>query len=242
MATVDPDRRTYVLVHGGGYGGWAWKPVARLLRAAGHDVYAPTLSGLAERSGASHAALTLQSHIDEIAGLLSWEDLIDVVLVAHSYGGFVVTGVADATPERISTLVYLDAFVPDDGQSLTSILGEDHVVLSRVSPDGVSLIMPILPPAGLSEARRAWLAAQSYCHPAATVREPIRLTGQADRIARKVYVRATGWKGPGGSDPFQAYYDRAVDRPDWDAESLDVGHDLMLEAPEAVADLLLRYA
>lgn len=169
MSSVDQDRRTYVLVHGGGHGGWAWKPLARRLREAGHEVYAPTLSGLAERSGTPHAAITLQSHIDEIAGLLAGEDLSDVVLVGHANGGFVITGVADAAPERTETLVYLDAFVPESGQSLAGILGDGHFVLSKVSPDGASLDMPITPAAGLSGDRKAWLKAQSYRHPIATV-------------------------------------------------------------------------
>ncbi|MBU1347896.1 MAG: alpha/beta hydrolase [Alphaproteobacteria bacterium] len=240
--TAEQARRSYVLVHGGGYGGWAWKPVARLLRAAGHEVYAPTLSGLAERSGTPHASITLQCHIDEIVGLMAWEDLTDVVLVAHSYGGFVITGAADAAPERIATLVYLDAFVPEDGQSLASILGDGHFALSKVSPDGASLEMPITPAAGLTAERKAWLKAQTYRHPVATVREPIRLTGAWDRVSRKVYVQATGWRGLGGADHFTTSHDRAVGRADWDAVRLDVGHDLMLEAPQAVTDLLLRYA
>jgi pimeloyl-ACP methyl ester carboxylesterase len=112
---------TYVLVHGGWHGGWCWQKVTPRLRAAGHDVYTPTLTGLGERAHLLTPAVGLETHIEDVLGVLHYEDLQQVVLVGHSYGGMVITGVADQVPERIAQLVYLDAFVPQDGQSLIDL-------------------------------------------------------------------------------------------------------------------------
>ena len=107
----------FVLVHGTGHGGWCWQKVARLLRAAGSEVYAQTLTGVGDRSHLLHCGVDLRTHITDVANLLSYEDLSDVVLVGHSYAGMVITGVAAVAPERLKMLVYLDAYVPDEGQS-----------------------------------------------------------------------------------------------------------------------------
>src|SRR5580700_2534506 len=99
---------TYVLVHGGGHGGWCWQRVVPLLRAAGHEVYTPTLTGLGERSHLLRPDIDLDTHIADVVGVLRYEDLTDVILVGHSYGGMVITGVADRALARIGQLVYLD--------------------------------------------------------------------------------------------------------------------------------------
>src|SRR5262245_7237499 len=109
---------TYVLVHGGGHGGWCYQPVARLPAAEGHTVYAPTLTGVGERAHLLSAAVDLDMHIGDVVAVLHYEDLRDVVLVGHSYGGMVITGVADRVPDRIGDLVYLDAATPKNGESL----------------------------------------------------------------------------------------------------------------------------
>src|SRR5262245_40465445 len=108
---------TYVLVHGGGHGGWCYQRVARLLRAGGHDVYTPTLTGLGERSHLVGPNVDLDLHIRDVCELLHYEDLRDVILVGHSYGGMVITGVADRAADRVARLVYLDAATPVNGQS-----------------------------------------------------------------------------------------------------------------------------
>ncbi len=116
---------TFVLVHGGWAGGWQWREVAALLRAAGHEVFTPTLTGLGERVHLAHPDVGLDSHIQDILMVLEYEELRDVVLVGYSYSGMVITGVAERAPERLAHLVYLDAFVPQDGQSMLEILGPD---------------------------------------------------------------------------------------------------------------------
>ena len=112
---------TFVLVHGGWHGGWCWQKVIPFLEAAGHEVYAPTLTGLAERASELSPDIGLDTHIQDIVGLLEEKDLQGVILVGHSYGGMVITGVVDAVPERIAHLVYLDTFVPRDGESMVDV-------------------------------------------------------------------------------------------------------------------------
>ena len=114
---------TYVLVHGGWDGGWFWRPVARRLQSAGHEVFTATLTGSGERVHLASPHVDLNTHILDVVNLLAFEDLRDVMLVGYSYSGMVVTGVAERVPERIRRLIYLDAFVPRDGQSLANILG-----------------------------------------------------------------------------------------------------------------------
>ena len=130
---------TFVLVHGGWHGGWCWQKVIPLLEAAGHEVYAPTLTGLAERASELSPDVGLDTHIQDIVGLLEEKHLQGVILVGHSYGGMVITGVVDAVPERIAHLVYLDTFVPRDGESVADVSPMViHLlrILAQVQDDG----------------------------------------------------------------------------------------------------------
>jgi pimeloyl-ACP methyl ester carboxylesterase len=131
---------TFVLVHGAWSGGHVWRPNARALRQAGHDVYTPTLTGVGERSHLLRAGIDLDTQIADVLNVIKYEQLSDIVLCGHSYGGMVVTGVADAVPERISSLVYLDAFVPENGQALS-----DLVAANRNQPSGDGISVPPLP-------------------------------------------------------------------------------------------------
>ena len=112
----------FVLVHGAWIGGWYWRPIAQKLRAAGHEAYAPTLTGLGERIHLMNPSINLDTHVTDVANIIKEEGLSDVVLVGHSYGGMVVTGVADALPSKIKSLVYLDAFVPKNGDALVNFV------------------------------------------------------------------------------------------------------------------------
>src|SRR6195256_5965415 len=142
---------TYVLVHGGAHGGWCYQRVARLLRSAGHEVYTPTLTGLSERSHLLSPAIDLDLHITDVVAVLHYEDLRDVILVGHSYGGMVITGVADRAAERVGRIVYLDAANPVNGQSLVALSGP---IIEATRPmgavvDGVELVLLSSPEAGL---------------------------------------------------------------------------------------------
>lgn len=147
---------TYVLVHGGGHGGWCYQKVARLLRAAGHEAYTPTLTGLGERSHLLSPAIDLDSHITDVVALLTFEDPRDVILVGHSYGGMVITGVADRASDRVGTVVSLDAANPVNGQSLVDVAGP---VIEMTRPhgqvvDGVELVLLPAPGAASTLATR----------------------------------------------------------------------------------------
>jgi pimeloyl-ACP methyl ester carboxylesterase len=177
---------TFVLVHGGGHGGWCYQPVARVLRAAGHDVYAPTLTGLGERSHLVRADIDLDMHIRDITAVLYYEDLSDVVLVGHSYGGMVITGAADRAADRVGRLVYLDAATPVNGQSLLDVAGP---IIEATRPlgqvvDGTELVLLPGPGAGAfygvnDPDALAWMDERLTGHPWQCFAQPLELTNEA---------------------------------------------------------------
>jgi pimeloyl-ACP methyl ester carboxylesterase len=136
-------RRTYVLVHGAWHGGWCWSKVAAILRSRGHSVFTPTQTGLGERSHLLSKSITLDVFVEDIANVLKWEDLKDVVLVGHSLGGSTISGVADRMRDRVRQLVYLDALMLENGQSPLGILPKDiveaRIKAAQESSGGLSL-------------------------------------------------------------------------------------------------------
>ena len=224
---------TFVLVHGAWHGGWCWQRVTRRLQNAGHVVYAPSLTGLADRSHMLSETVDLSTHIADVVNLIRWEDLSDVVLCGHSYGGMVVTGAADQLHTRVRALVYLDAFVPRDGESSLS--------LRRASPDSQHRVAKPAPPAanfGLTGDDATWVDAKTTPQPLAAGNEPIRLSG-ASLSVPKTYVLATGWH----SNPhFADSYERALSDPHWIAVTVDGSHDLMIDRPDDVVAILLGRA
>ncbi|CAN5913740.1 alpha/beta hydrolase [soil metagenome] len=186
----------FVLVHGGWGGGWEWTPVSRLLRNRGHDVFTPTLTGLGERAHLG-SEIGLADHIQDVLAVFTFEELRDVVLCGHSAGGMVVTGVADRLPEQIRLLVYLDAFVPRDGQALQDFVpkefGESLLRSAEERGDGkIPMPAELLPPEGvIPEEVRASYIRRTRPHPAATQTEPIRLSGAVEGL-RRAFVRCTG--------------------------------------------------
>jgi pimeloyl-ACP methyl ester carboxylesterase len=235
---------TYVLVHGGGHGGWCYQPVARLLRTAGHEVYAPTLSGLGERSHLPAADIDLDTHVTDVVNVLFYEDLHDIVLVGHSYGGMVITGAADRAPERIAHLVYLDGALPEDGESLASMnpgtMGPAYAGVRTV--DGVELVLWPDPDAdsyfGVTDPDAvAWMRPRLTPHPWKSFTQPLVLRDPAGvrRIPRtNINCTETLTRRP---PERQA---RAFDADNvWE---IDTGHDLMITEPAAVAEMLMRLA
>ncbi|MCX5044199.1 alpha/beta hydrolase [Aldersonia sp. NBC_00410] len=235
---------TYVLVHGGGHGGWCYQRVAALLRNAGHDVYTPTLSGLGERAHLLSAAIDLDTHIADIGAVLHYEDLRDVILVGHSYGGMVVTGAADRAPDRIANLVYLDAATPLNGQSLVDVAGPVMLAartMSRVE-DGVELVLHPSPEAGLfygvsDPADLEWMAERLTPHPWRCFEQPLVLKNEDALWAiRQSHIVCT-YSLPGRDQEMIAQA-RAEGRL-WE---VDTGHDLMITEPVAVTEALLAIA
>ena len=235
---------TYVLVHGGGHGGWCYQRVARLLRSEGHEVYTPTLTGLGERSHRLSPGIDLDVHISDVVAVLHYEDLRDVILVGHSYGGMVITGVADRAAGRVGRIVYLDAANPVNGQSLLDVAGpmiEATRPLGEVV-DGVELVLLPSPEAGLFYGVTdpddvAWMADRLTGHPWKCFEQPLDLTNEAALWAIPQYHIVCSSTLP-TRDPALMEQARAAGRL-WE---IDTGHDLMITEPVAVADALLQVA
>lgn len=231
---------TFVLVHGAWHGGWCWRRVADRLHSAGHVVFTPTLTGLGERSHLMRAGIDLSTHIADVVNVMKWERLTDVVLCGHSYGGMVISGVAEQMPSAIRSIVFLDAFVPQNGESpqgLTSAAVQDGI---RTALQRGDLGMPPRSAAafGVNEADRAWVDSLCLPQPIGTFTEKIVLSGARDRIARKSYIRAKSYVNPG--------FDRALAaaRADssWRTYEVSCGHDVMVDAPDRLTEILLEAA
>jgi pimeloyl-ACP methyl ester carboxylesterase len=235
---------TYVLVHGGGHGGWCYQPVARLLRSSGHEVYTPTMTGPGERAHLLDERVDLDRHIEDIAAVLHYEDLSDVILVGHSYGGMVITGAADRAADRVGRLVYLDAATPINGQSLVDVAGP---VIEAVRPFGamvreMELVLLPAPDAGLlygvnDATDLAWMADRLTGHPWKCFAQPLTLTNEEALWAVPQYhIVCTSTLATRDPD----LMDKAcAEGRLWD---IDTGHDLMITEPQKVADTLLQVA
>lgn len=233
---------TFVLVHGAWHGGWCYRAVAKILRAAGHDVHTPTMTGCGERSHLLHAGINLDTHIRDVLNVIAWEGLDRVVLCGHSYGGMVITGVADAIPAKVSALVYLDAFVPTkDGESMWDNISdlEKQLFTGSMAADGFT--MQPIPAAmfNMKESERAWADSKCVPHPFAGFRQALKLTGKAATIKNRTYVFAQGWDLGGHPTPFKGYHDRLKGDGGWKVHALAGGHDLMIDQPEDVAKILM---
>jgi pimeloyl-ACP methyl ester carboxylesterase len=222
---------TFVLVHGAWHGGWCWRDVAAELSAAGHIVLAPTSSGVAERASlAAHTDLAL--HVEELAGLLWFSDRRDVVLVGHSYGGLVIAGAAARAAARVSRLVFLDAFIAGDGQSMWDLLRpERRKVYDESTHDG---LIESPPPEvfGVTE-QAAWLSDRLTGQPVQTWKQPLSLPSEPP--LPRLYVRCT--QGP-LTPSFSGFANRLRDTAGWEVVDFDSGHDAMITRPLDLAALL----
>ena len=235
---------TYVLVHGGGHGGWCYQKVKRLLESAGHEVFAPSLSGLAERSHLLSPDVDLDLHITDVVELLHYWDLSDVVLVGHSYGGMVITGVADRAADRVGKLVYLDAANPRNGQSLVDVAGP---IIEAVRPmgtivDGVELVLLPSAEAGMfygvtDPGDLAWMADRLTGHPWKCFEQKLELANEGSLWAiPQFHIVCESTLAT--RDPDLVATARAAGRL-W---HVDTGHDLMITEPAFVANALMEIA
>jgi len=220
----------FVLVHGAWWSGdWWWRGVTEPIVARGHRVYTPTLTGLGSRAHLLSPTINLSTHIMDIVNLLKWEQLSDIVLVGHSYGGMVISGVAEQVPAgTIRSIVYLDAFLPEDSQALADIADNIEQVVGKENP-----VPPPLWFAGDNQKVAAALTRGSP-HPRACFFEKIRLTGARDRIPVKTYVWAKQ------SPVFTVFYEKLKSDPTWRLETLPCAHMSMIELPEETAEIILR--
>ena len=229
---------TFVLVHGAWSGGWCYHKVAARLRAGGHTVFTPTLTGQGERAHLLAGTINLSLHIDDVLAVMHYENLDGVVLAGHSYGGIVITGVADRAPERIAALVYLDAFLPEDGQSLfdINIPANTQRFIANAGAHG-GLAVPAPPAAffnvNTEDAPRVDALATPF--PLGCFTEKLKLTGAYKTIARRSYVHGTVLPR---ESPFKPFYDRAAADRGWQAHALPCGHHVMLDEPDRVTRIL----
>ena len=236
---------TFVLVHGAWAGGWIWKKIIPSLRAAGHDVYATTGTGLGDRVHLAGPTVDLDTHITDVVNALKWEELTAVTLVGWSYGGMIITGVADRVPERLARLVYLDASVPVDGEnsydvdlSAEEARASDRAAAEALGMPGFLVVEPyvewiesLLP----DRADREWVFANLVPQPIATYTQPIRLRNPAATAIPRIFVRCTE-DTAGVGNPTE---DRVRSTPGWQYRELAENHLAPINAPQATAEILL---
>lgn len=232
---------TFVLVHGAWHGSWCWARVRQGLLEQGHRVFTPTLTGVAEQSHALSPDIDLQRHVNDVANLIRWEELESVILCGHSYGGCVISGVADVVPERIAALIYLDAFLLEDGECLHDLLPAEHreLQVGLANEHGEGWRVPPIPAEifNVNAVDRDWVDRQCTPQPLATFQQPLRLRGGPSQVARNHFIYASDWEGT----PFTTCYDRAKARG-WTTSEIACGHDVMLDRPEALMAELIGVA
>ena len=225
---------TYVLVPGGWCGGWAWKDVARLLRQAGHEVYTPTLTGLGEREHLAHPDIDLDTHILDIANVLRYEGLWNVILVGWSYGGMVITGLAERMSERLNHLVYLDAYVPRDGEALADLRGDAEAYRTTLE-DMLSKGtwgLPHDPPDALNR----------VAHPIKTLLQPLARRDQRAAEIPRTFICCTEKDMTSPGLRAVTLSARRAREAGWRYRELPTGHTCVWTMPTETAQLLLEVA
>jgi len=231
---------TFVLVHGAWHGGWCWARAAPLLRDAGHQVHTPTLSGHGERAHFLASEVDLDTNVRDVLAVLTYEDLRDVVLVGHSYGGMVITAVADRMPERLAHVVYLDAFIPEAGQCVLDLVSPERATTfrdgARASADGRSVPALPLEVWGVTDPGDVeWAASRISPQPLGTLTQPVHCEGAAATSLPRTYI---------GTDyvAFRRFAERARTDLGWRSRHLPTGHDAMITMPRELVALLLEIA
>lgn len=233
---------TFVLIHGAWEAGWVWKWTVPHLRAAGHDVFTPSLTGLGERAHLMSPAIDLDTHIDDVLGVLKWEGLENVTLVGHSYGGMIATGVADRMHERIGSLIYLDAFMPNDGEALLDLSRPERAAAMRkvADEDGEGWYLPLAaaPLQNVTDPKEAAILAK-HCvpHPFATMTQKLQVSGNHFKVAKNAYLLATAFQ----PSPFTSFAAEAR-QLGWTVEELATHHFTMISMPRETAEILMRHA
>ena len=241
--------RVFVLVHPAWHGGWCWKKIAPLLRARGHDVFTPTLTGLGERSHLARSEVGLEIHVTDTASVLKYEDLRDVVLVGHSSSGAVITGVADRVPDRIGHVVYIDAFVPEDGQSVFDLVAADRrqILEGLARTEGGGSVVPRFAPApwetivrnmwGVSnEDDVRWMLERLGPTPIGHFTEAVKRRNAAAEKLPRTYIRCRRYT----SARFDQHAEMARRTAQWHYRELATSHHPAITAPDHLTDLLLE--
>jgi pimeloyl-ACP methyl ester carboxylesterase len=232
-------RKTFVLVHGAWHGGWCWRRVADLLERQGHKVYTPTLTGVGDRSHLLSKDVVLDTHITDIANLFKWEDLKNVCFVVHSYGGWPGSGALEQIGDRVSSIVWLDAFKPENGQRGIDFSSEfsRKALQAAVAKGEPGRAAPKSAAFGVNAKDQAWVDSKLTAQPNGVALQPINLTGARDKVAKKTYIRAPKYPQKAFD---KAYAECKADKTWQTFETTTAGHDVMVDAPEWLADILLK--
>lgn len=237
-------RKTFVLIHGSWHGGWCWRPVVNILEGNGHKVYAPSLAGLADRSHLLAPTVNLDTHITDIVNLFKWEDIENACLVGHSYAGWPLSGAAEKLEGKITSIVFVDAFLPENGQRHVDLTSEAQrkTMLEAVERKEAGRPVPKAEAFKIIDPKNtAWVQSKMTPHPTATAASVAALTGARDRIPRKTYIRATGYPQAN----FDRYYAACKADNSWKTFEFapsESGHDVMVDAPQRLAEILLQVA
>jgi pimeloyl-ACP methyl ester carboxylesterase len=234
---------TFVLVAGGWQGGWSWRRVVPHLRADGHQVFTPTLSGLGERAHLLGCVGGLDTHVKDVLGVIEYEDLQEVVLVGHSYAGVVITAVAEVAAEKLSHLVYLDAWLPQDGQAMFDLMppkrAEGLREAAKVSGEGKGIPPNPIEVFGIDDEEDArWFASKLVLHPLKTFEDPVRLSSEAAKRLPHTYIVCTD--NPALAHVFRPFAERARTEEGWGYKELPTGHAAMITMPQELSDLLVE--
>jgi pimeloyl-ACP methyl ester carboxylesterase len=226
-----------VLAHGAWSSAWAWKKMRPLMRAAGHEFFTPSYTGLGQRAHLATPDITLSTHVQDVVSVLEFEDLKDVTLIGHSYGGMVATGVVDKARGRIAKVIYLDAFAPRDGQSLFDLTGPkaEGNMRAGAAKDGDGWKLPINPtPPDTSPEDVAWASPRRKPQPIKTFEEKIKLTStEAPPPRHYIYAKKNG---PG--DVFRQFGERAKSEAGWKYYEIDASHNPHITCPDALMKLI----
>lgn len=234
---------TYLLVHGAWHGGWCWKRVADRLRAKGHIVFTPTLTGLGERAHLAGPDVDLDCHINDVLGVIDMEEIDNAILCGHSYGGQVITPVLDRRVDRFRAAIWLDAFVPQDGLSLIDGWPPERAqhIREEVARSGDGWKVPPMPPeyfGVMDEEDAAWVTRRCVPQPLKTFSQPVHLTGAWETVEKKMYLLAE--LHPNSS--FDRFSVPLSEKPDWDVRAVASGHDVMIDTPDLLTEILLELA
>ena len=229
--------KTFVLIHGAWVGGWYWRRVSDLLEKKGHKVFSPTLTGLGERSHLLSKEVNLDTHISDIVNVIKWENLTDICLVAHSYGGWPGSGALEQIGSNVSSIVWLDTFKPENGQRVVDLSNFAKAVLASAEKGELVIPAPKAGPIFVNENDRAWLDSKATAQPMGTFLQPIKLSGALGKVAKKTYIRTPRFPNPA--------FDKALAEckadTTWNTiENTTSGHVVMVDAPEWLADVLLQ--
>ena len=234
------ERKTYVLVHGAGHGGWCWRDVRNSLLDAGHRVFTPTLTGLGERIHLRNPEINLTTHVTDIVNVIEYEELEDVILVGHSYAGMVITGVADQLKDRLRHVVYLDAYIPKDGYAMIPeprrIEAMKNFAIEGYLLQSFGAAKLGVPPSDVGTT--AWVNRRVSDHLLATFAEPLHLKNGGAKGISKTFVRCTEPRFRKGDERAETII--AEDPREWRYLQIATGHDAMITAHEEVTQILLE--